>query len=304
VCKFLAFAHLILACLLCTPGCADSSDSADSSGGAGGDPATGGSAGDGPGGESGSHPSADGAPADVAAPPDDTPRPLRYVRAEPDGALALEIRSVPGLQPRPATTAALRATLGDILDKPDGIRAVDAGALEPVGSDHEWTFEELDALATEVFDDAPDDGEIRMNVMFVDGSYSHPETGGITLGLAWGHRHIAMFAETIESGCRAAGLGLIGPLQEQACAAAELGVLTHEVGHVIGLVDNGLTMVEDHRDPDHGHHDISRDCVMYWAYEGDGLFDTLAQRLLGGEDADLQFDAPCLGDIGAAKSAP
>jgi hypothetical protein len=98
-------------------------------------------------------------------------------------------------------------------------------------------------------------------------------------------------------------LGLLGGLREQACEAAEVGILTHEIGHVIGLVDNGLPMVDDHRDPvtEHGAHDKSQDCIMYWAYEGQGLIDLIGTRLLAGDDSTLPFCQHCLDDLNAVK---
>jgi hypothetical protein len=60
-------------------------------------------------------------------------------------------------------------------------------------------------------------------------------------------------------------------------------------------------MVSPHKDPEHGAHDASDDCVMYWAFEGTGAVDTLLARFLGGNQAALGFDAACLADIAAAR---
>jgi hypothetical protein len=76
------------------------------------------------------------------------------------------------------------------------------------------------------------------------------------------------------------------------------------VGHVIGLVDNGLAMVDDHKDPDHGPHSIDPDCVMYWAYAGGGVFDHIVGSIFGTDVEAIQFDQHCLDDIAALRDAP
>lgn len=121
------------------------------------------------------------------------------------------------------------------------------------------------------------------------------------LGVAWAQQNIAIFKQVIEDNCGAAGLGI---LTEAGCAAAELAICVHEVGHVIGLVDNGLPMITLHEDPEHPGHDISRDCVMYWAYEGDALISRVADDLLNTGSSALDFDAECLQDIAAVRDAP
>ena len=233
----------------------------------------------------------------------ETPRPLQYILADPYDRLAIEIDSVPGFEPRAPVEALLVDRLAQILDKPGGIRVLHDESLDDPGHGHAWTFEELRALGDATFDPAPRDGEIRIHVMFVDGGYTSPDSGATVLGLAWGNTHIAVFEETIAKGCRSTGLGLTDVLDDRACADAQYGIWLHEVGHVLGLVDNGLAMVEPHQDAEHPAHDASEDCIMYWAYEGTPLFDRIAAALRG-DMPRVDFDANCLADIAAAKTAP
>lgn len=234
----------------------------------------------------------------------DRPRNLDYLLADRYERLALEIDVVPGFEPRAQAESRLVQRLDDLLGKPGGIRTVYDEQLEFRGDGYEWSLEALQTLAAETFDPASSDGEIRIHVMFVNGRYVAPDVTGTVLGLAWGHTHVAMFEEAIEGSCADAGLGLVGPLMEQACSEAEYGVWLHEIGHIIGLVDNGLDMVESHDDPDHPPHDASEECIMYWAYDGSALVDLIANTLLGGGEPKLDFDAACLADIAAAQAQP
>lgn len=224
------------------------------------------------------------------------PRPLfeRYIRGDLDRRLVIELDAVSGIGPRPAAVTDVVARLSGLLDKPDGIQLVPSDTLATRGRDHAWTFADLAALARERFDDDPTPGTVAMHVLWVDGHYETDSSTSVTLGLAWGHRHIVMFHDTIEAACD----GLI--LREQVCTAAQTSVWLHEVGHVIGLVDNGLPMVRPHRDADHGAHDASDQCLMYWAFEGRGGVQILRDRLLGG-GAMIDFDDACRADIAAIR---
>ena len=69
---------------------------------------------------------------------------------------------------------------------------------------------------------------------------------------------------------------------------------------VIGLVDAGLPMVEDHKAIDRGPHDADRECVMFPDYEGTDAVVALVDQLVAGAPP-IEFDQHCLDDIEAAK---
>lgn len=239
------------------------------------------------------------------ADPDRRPRNELLIRGDEFPKLVLEVDAVAGFEPRSSVEADLIAGFEPILDKPAGIEIVRDGVIASRGSDHAWTFEELDTLANATFDADVGDDAIKVHVLFVDGHSARDDEGnGTILGLAWSHTNIAMFEQTIESTC--AGAIITGALREQLCAGAELAIWTHELGHNLGLVDNGLAMVTDHRDPDpeHGAHDQDDACVMFFAYESEAVFDVITADLLGGGDAELGFDDECLADIAAVRDGP
>jgi hypothetical protein len=240
---------------------------------------------------------------DSSAPPPDA-RFLQLIRAAPFSHLVIEVDSVPGMEPYPESETDLVAGLGTLLDKPGGIDVVEDGALASMGATHAWTFEEVSALAEGFFDLAVAADTIKLHVLMVDGHSADDSASGRILGFAWGYTSLVLFKATIEDICRNGPNGLLAPLvQDRLCKNAELGVWTHESGHLIGLVDNGLPMVAGHRDPDpaHGPHDASDQCVMYWATEGESFVDTLRARILGGDDTTLGFDQACLDDVAAVR---
>jgi hypothetical protein len=224
-----------------------------------------------------------------------------YIRSDTFGSLVLEIDSVAGSEPRAAVEADVVSGLDSLLDKPNGITAIRDGAILSRGSNHAWTFAELQELASEHFDLAVSGDTTKIHAMFVDGHSADDANGGKILGLAWSNQHLVMFKQSIESTCGGAGVPVL--IRDRLCAGAELSIWIHEIGHVIGLVDAGLPMVVDHKDEAHGAHDEDDGCVMYWAYDGEAVIDTLQQQILAGGAESLGFDDACRADIEAVRSA-
>jgi prepilin-type processing-associated H-X9-DG protein len=232
--------------------------------------------------------------------PEEDPRWLQIIRAEPYPRLVIEVDYVAGREPRPAVADEIEATFAAILDKPLGIDVVVDQPIVSLGAEHAWTVQERIDLA-DATNDLPVGGDtIKIHMLFLDGHAEEDDSmDGVILGAAWAHENIVMFRDTLDAGCE--GL-VVGPVLEQMCADAEFLIWQHEIGHVIGLVDGGLPMQSDHLDPDPtaGRHDVSHDCVMYREYEGTDAIDAAFDRIVMGGPA-IEFDAPCLADIAAAR---
>ncbi|PRQ03815.1 hypothetical protein [Enhygromyxa salina] len=251
---------------------------------------------DGSEGESADADTGDGDTGDTAEP---LPQWAQLIRSDPYPRLVIELDSTPGFEPRPEVADDIVTLFSGILDKPAGIEVVWDEEITPPKGDGAWTPSARAQAAAEYRNLEISDDAVKIHVMFVDGHASEDdEMSGAILGYAWGST-IMMFKDTIQTNCMSA---ILGPLQDQLCREAEYLIWVHELGHVIGLVDNGLPMVEDHRDPDpdHGDHDASSDCVMYWAYASTDALDSILDRLVSGMPP-VKFDAACLADIDAAK---
>jgi len=115
-------------------------------------------------------------------------------------------------------------------------------------------------LASEVrqVDDSPDKTVIQalwLDAQYKDSSGERPGVIGVSLT---GTNVIAMFKPTVE---------LLGNV-DLTLAFGEQTTFIHEVGHAIGLVNNGVPMTDDHQDEANGAHCVRENCVMYWANEG------------------------------------
>lgn len=102
-----------------------------------------------------------------------------------------------------------------------------------------------------------DNETLVLHIAYVDGMYYSQNR--IVVGMAYNSQYIVIFKDVLS-------------------AETEKSVLVHEVGHVLGLVNNGSNMVDNHEDRVHENH-CRPECAMYWAAKNDQYpdFDELCQ---------------------------
>ena len=80
----------------------------------------------------------------------------------------------------------------------------------------------------------------------------------------------------------------------------EQSTLVHELGHAVGLVDNGVPLVSQHKDSAHGAHCTNESCTMYWLDEGASDAAEFARMYVTSGDTVI-FGDECLADVDALK---
>jgi len=128
-----------------------------------------------------------------------------------------------------------------------------------------------------------------LNGLFHDEQMVRNDVLGVSIGAT---RVIAMFKPVIMS---AASLPNVRKFVEQS-------TLVGEFGHAVGLVNNGVAMVNAHQDTAHSAHDTSSACVMYYANEGANDAAQFAQRYIT-TGSEVIFDSGCLADTAARLAA-
>jgi hypothetical protein len=231
---------------------------------------------------------------------DDLERIDSYIRSDLRSSLVLEVDHAPGYAPQGSVLSDVESGFADILGKPEGVEARTAASLPSRGSDHVWTADALRQLSREQLDEPVADTAVKMHVLYVDGQLEDQDGDETTqtLGLAIGRTTMVIFKEQLERACR--GPRIPVEIEDRLCEVAERLTFVHEVGHLIGLVNNGLPMVEDHEDPDHPRHDINEDCVMFWRVE-QSVIEYALNRMASMPRPNLGFDMACLDDIEARK---
>lgn len=124
-----------------------------------------------------------------------------------------------------------------------------------------WTPDDLRAAAASHRTAWSSPGRVVVFVMVVSGRFDDPDTPGdesSAVGYAFSASSFALFADQIPGGTLGFSRG-----------EYEAAVVTHELGHLFGLV-NLTGHGAFHEDPEHPGHSGSRDSVMYWAIEQAG----------------------------------
>jgi hypothetical protein len=133
-------------------------------------------------------------------------------------------------------------------------------------------------------------------VVFVSGSYADangPIPG--VLGVSIGDTGVVcMFKDEIRSS------GIVGVMNVE--RYVEQSTMVHELGHQIGLVNNGLEMVAAHEDTAHPAHCTNDQCALYWQNDGTANAARFAQQhVLTGSS--IIYGPECLDDADAVNGS-
>lgn len=153
-----------------------------------------------------------------------------------------------------------------------------------------YTNQEILALSNEYQSTQSTANQGVIFLIYLDGYYNqNGQENTNVLGLSVGSFTVAIFKPVIAA---IQGGGILGgdpkPMVEQATA-------THEIGHALGLVNNGVDLHSAHQDDSHGKHCSNTDCVMYWT-----IASTSGAAGLFGSSAsvnELVFGQECIDDI-------
>ncbi len=153
----------------------------------------------------------------------------------------------------------------------------------------EWTSQQLVKRMNALSLKEHNQSDGVANIFFTNGFYkSEGEVKEGVLGIyIGGTNHIVIFKEAIKRIEQQSGL--------RVARFSEQSVLIHEIGHLVGLVNNGVPPVSDHHDQAHGAHCTNDKCVMYWLNEGSSDMAEFVRKYIITGDEGL-FDSQCLED--------
>lgn len=197
--------------------------------------------------------------------------------------LVLEVGFVEGYEPSTASLNSLVTFLDQRLSKPGGItiskRIVPSPGRTKIDADVMREIEKTQRQKVTGGD------QLTAWLYFVDAEYSSSTSSSKVLGVAYGPSSIAVFEKTVKE--------FTGGINQPTAAALETTILGHEFGHVLGLVNNGTSMVSPHQDSNHAAHCSDPDCLMYYKAESHNI----AGDIIAGVP---QLDANCIADLKAA----
>lgn len=119
-----------------------------------------------------------------------------------------------------------------------------------------WTSLELITLGQSVSPAVPVvSNKATVAIIFVNGTYLGNQN---ILGIHFsGYGFAFVFKDVVTS---VGGTSIDQKYVEQ-------GTVVHEIGHVIGLVNNGVPLTSSHEDAAHPRHSSNSNCIMYWTVE-------------------------------------
>lgn len=196
--------------------------------------------------------------------------------AQPATRLVLEVLAHDGAAPNGATVSHLRSVLAASSGK---AVTVSAAALPPGGPS--FSPEDVRALGDRHGRASQGSGQAVVRILFLEGRFA-PDASA--LGAAVRGDTAAVFTPAI----RESASVLIAPEE------IEVAIATHEVGHLLGLVD--LVRATGRADPEHPGHSPNRESVMYWALESG-----LVSSVFSGPPP-RDFDADDRADLAAIRA--
>lgn len=125
---------------------------------------------------------------------------------------------------------------------------------------------------------------MTISALFLNGGSANNSGNSVVLGTAYRNTSFVIYEETIHQ--------LSDSPLEPNRVILESTVILHELCHLLGLVNVGTTMVEDHQDTAHGAHCITENCLMYYTAENGN---SISDMISGGQVPAL--DNFCLQDL-------
>jgi len=206
-----------------------------------------------------------------------------FLSASNHESLVIEILYVGNFQPQAQTLVNLKQFMESRLNKPGGItisqRQIDSPGNAP------YDINEISEIEKANRTKYNDFNVLTLYILFIDGNYSTDTSTALTLGVSYRNTSCVIFEKSVHL--------LSDSINEPNRADLETIVILHETGHLLGLVDLGSPMQQEHLDEAHGKHCDNKNCLMYWETENKIMNQPVTPGNIPG------LDANCLADLKA-----
>ena len=159
----------------------------------------------------------------------------------------------------------------------------------PNQNKNSYSKAEMIELANQFVTGTADETSSYISLLFLDGLYRDGagNTYDNVLGINLGSALVTVIFKPVINSIN---------VSSNEKANIEQATVVHELGHALGLVNNGVDMTSQHQDDEHGKHCTNTDCVMYWLNEGpDGAATFIGGPLFGTNN--VVFGQECLDDV-------
>ncbi len=196
--------------------------------------------------------------------------------------LEIEILYMEGYRPTNQMIGGMQEFLENRINKPEGIQIRDREI--PGKGQSVYTVDEIRDLEREYRTLFNEGNTVTIFMIILDGNLSLEDEETFAIGAAYQNTSMVLFGPRIHQNT--------GGFRRPSRAMLETTVALHELGHLLGLVNNGTDMVHDHEDEESEKHCDNEECLMFWQVETSGLFGFLGNTI-------PQLDENCLKDLRA-----
>ena len=195
--------------------------------------------------------------------------------------LLIEVNYVEGLNPNAQSLLNLKQFLQNRLNKSGGITIIQRQISSQSGSP--FTTDAISGIENMVRTEYNEPGILKLHILFINGNYFKDTSTGRVLGVAYKNTSCVIFENSLQD--------LSNSVNEPNRIDLETTVLSHEICHLLGLVNLGSPMQNNHLDSTHDKHCNNTNCLMYWEIENDSV----VNMMVGGNVP--QLDANCIADL-------
>ncbi|CAG5084763.1 zinc-dependent metalloprotease [Parvicella tangerina] len=182
-------------------------------------------------------------------------KPEHFLASDKYNSLKLELVAVEGFEPHPEAIDNLVSFLENRLNKPEGIEFVQKTISSP--ENNSFTPEDLRDLEKDIRSEYAHKDDLTAFIFYADRGYHTDSQNAKTLGVAYSSTSMCIFKNTVDENS--------GGLTQVSEVELESAVLIHEFSHILGLVNNGTPMHQDHEDPSNPGHCDNENCLMYYS---------------------------------------
>jgi predicted Zn-dependent protease len=194
--------------------------------------------------------------------------------------LVIEVSYVTNLMPNMQSLQNMKTFLEQRLNKPDGITLILNEIPAQTGTP--FTTEEVRAIEDNVRTKYNNGSALALHLLFLNGNSQNDTPNSFTLGVAYRNTSCVIFENSVQI--------LSMQTSQPSRIDLETTVMEHEICHLLGLVDIGAPMVNNHLDPQNDKHCNVPSCLMYFQVESNSIMNMMNGNV-------PQLDANCLADL-------
>lgn len=192
--------------------------------------------------------------------------------------LKIEIQYMPGYAPDATAINNLVSFLNTYINKPGGIQ-VDQKQIAASGAST-LTLNQIVSIEKSNRTEFTVGSTIAVHIFILDADYDIPNI----LGVSYWNTSICVFGKLINANSGGAG--------QVSRTVFYSTLFEHEFGHLMGLVDLGSAMQQDHKDAAHGYHCSNTNCLMNYGVENNNPAALITNNI-------PSPDANCIADLKA-----